>query len=423
VVAYNQPNPNDPALRLSIPKAEKRIVVPDKNGIRRKDADPCEKILVLRPGQSMEYEASTTDSTTTGYTWLIANKPSYISVAGTNTGVLTITNAYTQSGAPQAGLPLFGIRCIAFGANGADTSEPLYPAYEPFAGVAMRTLVARHGTLHADSDIARGLDFVTQPGEDVISIRPLAVKPQGDSTGYGVVLRGFAAGTIGYNDVRLLMIDHPPGTEIGGSAECGFKVYHRIGSTLIEETTRGYPLRELRCVQAYHTQDGIVTDYLRDHDSLAVVLSESDSLVLHFTEVTNPADSTVIDSLHVPDTSMANWEREYILAIAGVYSPAGLAKTRPVSVASREGAFELGEGIPNPGSLHTRIPYVLAVDGPMTLTLFDSRGTLVETLADGFARRGRYLADVDLSGLSQGAYYYRLSAGAWSETRRLMVVR
>lgn len=199
--------------------------------------------------------------------------------------------------------------------------------------------------------------------------------------------------------------------------------YTRVGSTLVEDTTRTYPMREFGIVQVYHSQYGVMTDYMRAHDSLSVELTDAESLYTQLNELVNATDSTVIDSLSAPDTSMANWERKYFLAVAGVYSPGSLPNVRPWNAEVGEGALVLGESIPNPGSLRTEISYSLGSDGLITLALFDSRGILVKTLVDAFMRRGEYSIHVDLSDLSQGVYFYNLKGGGSSAIRRLVVIR
>jgi hypothetical protein len=50
-------------------------------------------------------------------------------------------------------------------------------------------------------------------------------------------------------------------------------------------------------------------------------------------------------------------------------------------------------------------------------------GNEVTTLVDEYRTAGNYNIEFDASGLSSGIYFYRLSAGSFNETKKLILMK
>lgn len=88
----------------------------------------------------------------------------------------------------------------------------------------------------------------------------------------------------------------------------------------------------------------------------------------------------------------------------------------------------LGQNYPNPFNPVTTIPYVLAEDGKVTLSIFSVNGRLVRTLVDGFRHGGRHEAlwngrDNRENHVATGVYWCRLNAAGVSHTRRMVLLK
>lgn len=59
----------------------------------------------------------------------------------------------------------------------------------------------------------------------------------------------------------------------------------------------------------------------------------------------------------------------------------------------------------------------------MKLVVFDILGKEVTTLVNEFRNTGTYNVDFDASALSSGVYFYRLEAGNFTETKRMLLVK
>jgi len=78
---------------------------------------------------------------------------------------------------------------------------------------------------------------------------------------------------------------------------------------------------------------------------------------------------------------------------------------------------------PNPFNPSTTIRYGLPNPSHVTLTVFNSLGQQVAQLVNGEMEAGYHEVKFDASGLSSAIYFYRLRAGDFVETKRLMLLR
>jgi len=85
--------------------------------------------------------------------------------------------------------------------------------------------------------------------------------------------------------------------------------------------------------------------------------------------------------------------------------------------------FVLDQNYPNPFNPSTVIRYQVPNNGVVTLKVFDALGREIETLINETQSAGRYSVEFDARHLPSGAYFYRLVAGGFSETKRLVLVK
>jgi len=86
-------------------------------------------------------------------------------------------------------------------------------------------------------------------------------------------------------------------------------------------------------------------------------------------------------------------------------------------------AFELSDNYPNPFNPSTTIRYQLPVDAHVILTVSDIVGREVARLVNGPQEAGYKSVSFDGSNLASGIYFYRLQAGSFMETRKLVMMK
>ncbi|MFH0735270.1 MAG: AGE family epimerase/isomerase [bacterium] len=85
--------------------------------------------------------------------------------------------------------------------------------------------------------------------------------------------------------------------------------------------------------------------------------------------------------------------------------------------------FKLAQNFPNPFNSSTKINYSIPSSNKVTIKVYDILGTKITTLVDGFKNAGTYEVNFDGSKLSSGTYFYRIEAGTFCETKKLLLLK
>ena len=104
----------------------------------------------------------------------------------------------------------------------------------------------------------------------------------------------------------------------------------------------------------------------------------------------------------------------------------GLAKFVGGVVSVRDGVpggFMLQQNYPNPFNPSTRISFEVPVRSDVSLVVFNALGQEVETVAHGIHEAGRYEVEFNAVALPSGVYFYRLQAGEFTQTQKMMLLR
>ncbi len=86
-------------------------------------------------------------------------------------------------------------------------------------------------------------------------------------------------------------------------------------------------------------------------------------------------------------------------------------------------AFRLYDNYPNPFNPQTTIRFDMPQRARVRLTVFDVLGRVVTTLVDEPLAPGSHRAVFEAGTLPSGVYFYRLEAGAFSETRPMILLK
>ena len=85
--------------------------------------------------------------------------------------------------------------------------------------------------------------------------------------------------------------------------------------------------------------------------------------------------------------------------------------------------YKLSQNFPNPFNPTTVISWQLPAGGPVNLSVFDLAGQRVAVLVDDKQPAGSHQIEFDATGLASGVYLYRLEAGSYTESKKMILMK
>lgn len=85
--------------------------------------------------------------------------------------------------------------------------------------------------------------------------------------------------------------------------------------------------------------------------------------------------------------------------------------------------FALEQNYPNPFNPTTELSFVIGHVSFVNLRIFDMLGREVATVVNKEMEPGGYTVQWDASNQRSGIYFYRLTAGKFSDTKKMLVIR
>ena len=86
-------------------------------------------------------------------------------------------------------------------------------------------------------------------------------------------------------------------------------------------------------------------------------------------------------------------------------------------------AYKLAQNYPNPFNPATRIKYSIPEKSHVTLKVYNLLGQQVASLVNEVQTQGNYVALFEANKLSSGVYFYKLEAGKYSQTRKMLLMK
>ena len=85
--------------------------------------------------------------------------------------------------------------------------------------------------------------------------------------------------------------------------------------------------------------------------------------------------------------------------------------------------YSLMQNFPNPFNPVTNIQFQVASSKFIKLVVYDLFGREVKTLVNEYKQAGTYQVNFNAEGLSSGIYFYKMTAGDFSETKKLVLIK
>lgn len=92
-----------------------------------------------------------------------------------------------------------------------------------------------------------------------------------------------------------------------------------------------------------------------------------------------------------------------------------------VTLLEDQDGYALGQNYPNPVTNRTRIHFKVKEAGEVNVTVFDISGKAVATPVNRFYNAGDYDVEFNRNSLRDGVYFYRMTSGDFSETKRMVL--
>jgi len=85
--------------------------------------------------------------------------------------------------------------------------------------------------------------------------------------------------------------------------------------------------------------------------------------------------------------------------------------------------YALHQNFPNPYNPATTITYSLPIKSQVDLVVYNTLGESVTQLVNEEKEAGKYSVEFNAVGLPSGIYFYRLQAGSFVETKKMVLMK
>jgi len=143
-------------------------------------------------------------------------------------------------------------------------------------------------------------------------------------------------------------------------------------------------------------------------------------------ECGDPYDSPCIDAGHpgILDTILnCNWGLGTERSDMGAYSGGEGAVDIDGPIISIPAKITLSQNYPNPFNASTMIKYELPYQSQVTIEIYDILGRKITTLQNGLQSPGYHQALWQAEDVASGVYFYKLQAGEYSESKKMILVK
>jgi len=123
-------------------------------------------------------------------------------------------------------------------------------------------------------------------------------------------------------------------------------------------------------------------------------------------------------SLRNPSTVSNSWANVDMVRLNANHGVVGVSRKqlKPVE-------FAIGQNYPNPFNPSTQISYTVGQQSFVTLKIYDILGREVATLVNEVKPAGTHLLTWNAAKLGSGVYFYKMQAGSFSATKKMLLIK
>lgn len=226
------------------------------------------------------------------------------------------------------------------------------------------------------------------------------------------VYKSYAVGNVMIDAVPAYNVYHSVNSSVGYIIEFnGIRVYHTGDTGLINEMSA---LESRSITYALIPMDGVYTMSPEGAIIAAGRIKASHNIPMH----TMPPPDSYSDAIVARFTVTNKLIVKHGQTVALAATPLSAGKTAPKPV-----RLSLQQNFPNPFNPSTTIRFTLDQSGLAELSVFDLLGKKAATIVAKELPAGDYSYRWNAEHRSGGIYYYRLTSGSFSETKKLILIK
>lgn len=85
--------------------------------------------------------------------------------------------------------------------------------------------------------------------------------------------------------------------------------------------------------------------------------------------------------------------------------------------------YSLGQNYPNPFNPATKIDFTISKNDFVSIKVYDISGKEITTLVNSQLNKGSYTVDFDATNISTGVYFYKITSGSFTETKKMLLIK
>lgn len=107
-----------------------------------------------------------------------------------------------------------------------------------------------------------------------------------------------------------------------------------------------------------------------------------------------------------------------MVGVINVQSPTIIKQNENISL-----TYSLKQNYPNPFNPTTNISFSIPKSGFVKIAVYNEIGKEIETIVNQNMNEGSYTVNYNASKLSSGIYFYRISSGDFSDTKKMLLIK
>jgi len=146
---------------------------------------------------------------------------------------------------------------------------------------------------------------------------------------------------------------------------------------------------------------------------------------IRIVDITDPQNPQIVDSFDTPGLALDISAKDDFIYIADAYSLITLHSpyVSGINEENTPASLFLSQSYPNPFNNFATIEYAIPKMANVTIEIFDIQGRKIDELINHNEQPGYHKVVWNTRGKSSGVYFYKIKAGEYSETKKMLLLK